>query len=179
MSRPRTVLIGLFASITALGLESSVHPGLFAQATHSQRIVSLNRMGLTITNYGFLGSNFINRSPSLEYPNGTGYEHLPHGGLWIGASAVDDAGAFHGVTTACLDMFQGSSSTSATEFSPARTGFEIRSMIPSSPFYSADAVSEEDALSWYTDALARQAAGNPGSRPACEAVPSTRRSAGR
>ncbi|HVP39258.1 MAG TPA: hypothetical protein VMS93_08770, partial [Candidatus Saccharimonadales bacterium] len=47
-----------------------------------------NRMGLTITNYGFFGTNLTDRQPSMEYPLGTGYEHLVRAGLWVGARAL-------------------------------------------------------------------------------------------
>ncbi|OLD80876.1 MAG: hypothetical protein AUI33_01475 [Ignavibacteria bacterium 13_1_40CM_2_61_4] len=83
----------------------------------------------------FIGNNFVSRSPSLEYPRASGYEHLPDGGLWVGAQSSDTSGIFIGVTTASLDMSQGASSQSASEFSPSSNGIWVRSDIPSSPFY--------------------------------------------
>ena len=47
-------------------------------------ITDNNRVGLTVTNYGFFGNNFTSRSPSFEFPLGTGYEHMVRGGLWVG-----------------------------------------------------------------------------------------------
>ena len=32
------------------------------------RVTDNNLVGMTISNYGFLGNNFVSRSPSLEYP---------------------------------------------------------------------------------------------------------------
>ena len=52
------------------------------------RVTDSNLMGITVTNYGFIGNNFFSRTPSMEYPLGTGYEHLVRGGLWVGARAV-------------------------------------------------------------------------------------------
>ena len=72
------------------------------------KVTDSNLVGMTVTNYGFLGNNFISRSPSLEYPLGAGYEHLVRGGLWIGALAQDELGGFTGVSTGALDGSQGS-----------------------------------------------------------------------
>src|SRR5437899_984708 len=74
---------------------------------YAARLANRNRVGLTVTNYGFCGNNFTSRSPSLEFPLGSGYEHMSRAGLWIGALAVTDTGAFTGVTTALVDAAQG------------------------------------------------------------------------
>src|SRR6185503_8550966 len=161
MIRSSTRLFAVFAVIAMLSLDAGSGPGLSAQASYSQRVLSGNSVGLTVSNFGFFGNNFTSRNPSMEYPYGTGYEHLVHGGLWIGASALDDAGAFLGVTTGCLDISQGIAPQGATEFTPVRTGVTIRSSSIASPFYSPDAVSQMDALSWYGDGTVRQASGNP------------------
>ena len=54
----------------------------------------LNLMSVNLTNYGFVGNNFTSKTPSMEYPVGTGHEHLVRGGLWIGSLAADANGAF-------------------------------------------------------------------------------------
>ena len=59
----------------------------------------LNQMSMNITNYGFIGNNFTSRTPSMEYPVGSGHDHLVRGGLWVGALAADPNGAFIGVTS--------------------------------------------------------------------------------
>ena len=46
---------------------------------YSIRVTDDNLMGITITNYGFVGNNFTSRSPSLEYPLGSGFEHMVRG----------------------------------------------------------------------------------------------------
>ncbi len=125
------------------------------------RISVANLMGVTVTNYGFIGNNFISRAPSMEYPLGSGFEHLVHGGLWVGAQAVDDRGVFVGVTTASLDMTQGSLPQAATEFTPAGNSIAERSILPSSPFYSPEAVSEQDLIALYSDRPARSTSNNP------------------
>ena len=63
----------------------------------------LNLMAINLTNYGFIGNNFSARTPSMEYPVGTGHDHLVRGGLWVGAIAVDEDGVFTGVTAGAID----------------------------------------------------------------------------
>lgn len=122
---------------------------------YAVRVTDNNLVGMTITNYGFLGNNFVSRSPSLEYPLGTGYEHLVRGGLWFGASAIDDAGAFTGVVTGTVDGVQGGNSQSATEFTPASREITSRSNLLNNKFYNPAAVSELDLVSRFSDRPAR------------------------
>ncbi len=117
----------------------------------SLRVANNNLVGVTITNYGFIGNNFVSRAPSLEYPLGTGYEHMVRGGLWIGAQAVDDSGAFTGVVTGTVDGAQGSASAGATEFTPAGLDVRVRSTLPNNRFFHPDAVSELDFISQFSD----------------------------
>jgi hypothetical protein len=126
---------------------------------YALRVTDNNLIGLTITNYGFYGNNFISRSPSLEYPLGLGFEHMVRGGLWIGARAVDGVGAFTGVVTGAVDGSQGSASQSATEYTPAGTEIKTRSTLPNSKFFNRQAVSELDLISEFSDQPARTASG--------------------
>jgi hypothetical protein len=129
------------------------------------RVTDNNLVGMTVTNYGFIGNNFISRSPSLEYPLGLGFEHLVRGGLWIGAHAVDGGGSFTGVTTGTVDGNQGTASQGATEFTPA--GLEIKSLsrLPNNKFFNPNAVSELDLISNFSDRPARTSSGNEDHRP--------------
>ena len=124
------------------------------------RVMEQNLMGLSITNYGFIGNNFVTRSPSMEYPLGTGYEHLVRGGLWIGGLAVDDQGAFTGVTTGAVDGSQGSASANATEFTPVSESISARSTLPNSRYFNRAAVSELDYISTFWDGIPKRATGN-------------------
>src|SRR5262249_32376384 len=105
--RSGLLLIGLFACTPASAATAYVAP-----------LPNRNRLGLTVTNSGFFGNNFTSRSPSLEFPLGSGFEHMSRAGLWIGAQALDQDGAFTGVTTALVDAIQGNASAGETEFSP-------------------------------------------------------------
>ena len=55
-----------------------------AQPAYKVKISNNNLVGITVSNYGFFGNNFVSRSPSFEYPLGSGFEHMVRGGLWIG-----------------------------------------------------------------------------------------------
>jgi hypothetical protein len=127
---------------------------------YSLTVTDINRVGLTVTNYGFFGNNFNSRSPSLEFPLGSGYEHMSRAGLWVGAVAIADTGAFTGVSSAIVDNAQGSNAQTETEFTPAGTGLVERSRIPFSPFFSRDAISDQDLEASYSDQPPKLPSGN-------------------
>jgi hypothetical protein len=124
-----------------------------------QKIADGNRVHMTATNYGFFGNNFINRTASLEYPAGLGYEHLVRGGVWVGARAQDALGTFVGVTAGAMDAAQGPSSPEASEWTPGDQAILRRSTSPASPYYDARAISDLDLVSRYNDASPTRAAG--------------------
>ena len=120
----------------------------------------LNLMSMNVTNYGFLGNNFTVRTPSMEYPVGSGHEHLVRGGLWVGALAIGPDSVFAGVTTGAKDGSVGSSSASATEFSPEGDHIDVRSSLPNNRRYSPLAVSERDLRADFDDFLPKRALNN-------------------
>jgi hypothetical protein len=120
----------------------------------------VNRVGLAITNYGFLGNNFNSRSPSFEFPLGSGYEHMSRAGLWVGAVALDDQGLFTGVSAGIVDNVQGSSGAAETEFTPAGNAIRQRSRISNNRFFSPEAVSDQDFEATWSDLPARDPSGN-------------------
>ena len=132
--------------------------GLGAPVT---RITAANRIAATLSNYGEVGNNFVSTAASLEFPYGTGYEHLIHGGLWFGANAVDSAGAFVGVVSGCLDSPPGIYPPPLSEFTATGTAFVVRSTNLASPYYDPLAVSEEDLMVLYDDATVVHASYNP------------------
>jgi hypothetical protein len=136
----------LIAVLGGLGMESSA----FAQAPLASQVTDHNRIGLTVTNYAAFGNNFVSRSPSFEFPVGTGYEHLTHAGLWIGARARRNGSDRVGVSTAAIDAALGVATATGTEFTPF-TGFARRSSLTQSVFYDPAAVSEFDLLCSYRD----------------------------
>ena len=140
--------------------ESAVPAGVAAaqaeSISYAVRVTDNNQMGITITNYGFIGNNFTSRSPSMEYPLGTGYEHMVRGGLWIGAQDLDDRIS---VVTGTVDGAAGSTALLATEFTPAGNEIAVRSTLPYSKFYDRAAISEQDFIGLYSDQPAKRAAG--------------------
>ena len=76
----RRIVLAVVVATTLLGLAPFAH----AATRYVVRLANRNRIGLTVTNYGFFGNNFVSRSPSFEYPLGAGFEHMVRGGLWIG-----------------------------------------------------------------------------------------------
>jgi hypothetical protein len=142
-----------FTRVTAVALLAlAAVPATASAQTYSMRIADGNRVGMTTTNFGCFGNNFVSRAPSMEFPLGAGYEHLVYGGLWIGARARDADGAFTGVTTAVVDVAQGLSLANGTEYSPV-TPITVRSSRPAHPFYHPDAVSELDHVMRFTDTV--------------------------
>ena len=112
-------------------------------------IAHINKMGVTVTNYGVLGTNFTSRAASMEYPYGSGYQHLVRGGLWVGAVRPDSG--FTGVTTATMDAAAGQIAYAGDEFVPAANAICRRSCDPNNPYYTPDAVSEMDYISEFVD----------------------------
>jgi hypothetical protein len=156
-----TVLLLFGLAFAALPFHAGpAHAGAAADSIlYATRTANNNLMGVTLTNYGFLGNNFINRSASLEYPRGSQYEHMARGGLWVGAQAQDALGSFTGVTTACVDGSVGTAPADQTEFTPAGLEVTARSTLPNSPYYDPAAVSELDTDCWFSDLPARSGSG--------------------
>jgi hypothetical protein len=148
--RPRAfVRLALLALLPLLG---ALAPEADAQISYKVRITNNNLVGLTTTNYGFFGNNFTSRSPSFEYPLGTGYEHMVRGGLWIGGlTQFSGTGEDLRVSTAAVDGSQGSASASGTEYTPLGNQIFERSKLPNSPLFSPLAVSEQDFITEFVD----------------------------
>ncbi len=126
-------------------------PAARAQARYQARITDANRVGLTVTNYGFFGNNFTSRTPSMEYPLGEGLEHLSRAGLWIGGLAITDTGEELRVSHAAIDNAQGTNQVNETEFTPLAGGLVARSRLVTSKFFSRDAVSDQDFVGTFSD----------------------------
>jgi hypothetical protein len=139
----------------ATAAPTAVQEAAVDSVRYNTKITNNNLVGVTVSNYGFIGNNFVSRAPSFEYPLGSNNEHLVRAGIWIGAQAIDDQGAFNGVTTGAIDGSAGSSSQAATEYTPA--GLEIleRSSLTNSPNFDRHSISEEDLVGSFSDEPAR------------------------
>lgn len=148
------------AAIVAVLLLASLATNALAQSrAFVARLANRNRVGVTVTNYGFFGNNFTSRSPSFEFPLGSGYEHMSRAGLWIGAQALSDTSSFTGVSAALADAIQGGASADQTEFTPLGDVVSERSRIQNSRVYSPAAISDQDLICSYTDATPKRAIG--------------------
>jgi len=153
--RPRTPAVLLAAAL----LVALAAPLAAQEVRYQARISTANRVGLTLTNYGFFGNNFTSRTPSMEYPLGEGLEHLSRAGLWVGGLAVTDTGLALRVSQAAVDNAQGSNQVSDTEFTPLPGGIVERSRLITSRLYSPDAVSDQDFVGSFTDRPGRAGSG--------------------
>jgi hypothetical protein len=154
MRRPhknfRAVRLVHLAALLLL-LARSTGPAGAQEVRYQAKITNANRVGLTVTNYGFFGNNFNSRSPSMEYPLGEGLEHLSRAGLWIGARAISDTGEVLRVSQGAIDNAQGSNQLNDVEYTPLPVSMVERSRIKNSKFYSPDAVSDQDFVALYSD----------------------------
>ena len=154
----------LRAATAALLLASLHHPRPARAADADAPLYDLvlsdaNRVGLTVTNYGFFGNGFISRSPSFEFPLGSGFEHMSRAGLWVGAIALTESTQFTGVTSGISDAAQGTGGQSETEFTPADGGIVQYSRIQNHRHYSPRALSDLDLVCRYRDRPGRPHSG--------------------
>ncbi|MDZ4757741.1 MAG: hypothetical protein SGJ10_06325 [Bacteroidota bacterium] len=123
--------------------------------TNAQTFKNLNtsagRLGVNFTNTGTVGRPDVvansKLGPSMEYPIGSGIEHLFEGGLWLGCMVNGQV------------QLSSSAIESARGYSTGATGYEFtpnglfgeRSTLPSSSNYRSDAVSHQDFVINFTD----------------------------
>ena len=157
----RAVALAL-ALASAASRPATAAPAAADSIRYWTALADVNLVGLTVTNYGFLGTNFNSRTPSFEYPLGSGYEHMSRGGLWIGALALSDTGAFIGVSTGIVDNSQGSNALNETEFTPTGTTIEETSRIANSAVFSPTALSDQDLNTTFSDEPGRPPRGYQG-----------------
>jgi len=133
--------------------------GLLSSKIVSFKYTSIGNMRLNVTNFGLFGTSFsryIDPStgqpyPSMEYPKFSKIERLYKGGLWVGAKTP----LGKTVTTGAVDETSVTpGSTQGFEFLPSPSISDTiieKSSIITSPYYSPDAISEQDFYCSYTD----------------------------
>ena len=118
------------------------------------KFTRIGNIAITVTNFGSIGHGFRlwPQQPSMQYPRGSGIEHLFVGGLWVGAGS-DGAGGGTRVTTGAVDV--SSIRTGVSEGFEFTTGTDSRvlerSSLPDDPFYDPKAISHQDFLADFTD----------------------------
>ena len=134
-------------SLACLGNLHAQAPDVF-----DEKVTTAANIGATITNLGMIGNAFsgsfnVQGFPSLEYPVGSGVEHVFDGGLWIGGIKNGQVS----VSTGAVDDPSG--------YSTGKRGFEFTSKSPlrersslfDSPFFSPDALAHQEYYSTFTD----------------------------
>jgi hypothetical protein len=122
-----------------------------AQIPFEQKATSVGRLGVNISNVGTIGrpdvSTNTQGNPSMEFPIGSGIEHLFEAGLWIGAY-VDGQ---QRVSTSSLEAAKGYSTGAAGFEFTSVSGITERSILSGSPKYSGSAISHQDFVVQFTD----------------------------
>lgn len=118
------------------------------------KFTTIGNIGMTITNFGTIGNRFLTRpvQPSVQYPKGSGIEHISLAGLWIGAISQKEGIAK--VSTAATDVnpSSGQSVTLGYELTnEAGAGIAVRSSLPFDQYYHQQAVSHQDFVMDFTD----------------------------
>lgn len=108
---------------------------------------TIGNIGVTVTNFGLIGNGVNEYQPSCEYPLGSTIEMMPRGGLWVGAKKD----GVERVSTAIVDGAY-AAGQEGFEFAAAiEDGVIERSTIETSPFYSLDAISQQDFVCTFYD----------------------------
>lgn len=133
-----------------------------------RKFTSVGNIGLTITNFGTIGTrnSLWPQQPSCEYPRGSRIEHIYQGGLWVGAlmkteNPADARNNQFLVTTAANDRssssrrggegneFNAQGRDSITELS------SLADVRPSTSQFSPLAVSHQDLIAEFSDRFTR------------------------
>lgn len=136
-----------------------------SQAVHSQslskvadddgsKFTTIGNIGMTITNFGTIGNRFLTRpvQPSVQYPKGSGIEHLSLAGIWIGAVSQRDGD--RRVSTAATDVNPGAGQSVTLGYeltNDVGAGITVRSSLPFDQYYDQNAVSHQDFVMDFTD----------------------------
>jgi hypothetical protein len=124
---------------------------LFAQ--FEEKTINIGNIGVNVTNAGTVGRPNVRNDPqgppSMEYPRGSGVEHLFEAGLWIGAIKNGQIS----VSTGAVDDASGYAVGKAGfEFSPLPGApVATRSSLPGSQFFSTAARSHLEYVLQFTD----------------------------
>ncbi len=120
-----------------------------------QNYTTVGNIGLTVTNFGTIGDRnaYWPNQPSCEYPRGSRIEHMYQGALWVGA-LNRSTGQVH-VSTGSSDRVSTTTGKGIEFISLSGTTLTQRSTLSESPFFDPNAVSHQDFLADYTDAVPR------------------------
>lgn len=143
-------VLSIIAFASAMVL--SVSPESNAQQVFERKAVEVSNMGISFTNVGTIGRPNVRTvrvgEPSMEYPRGSGTEHLFEAGIWLGASVDGNIR----VSTSSITTSGGySQGAPGFEFTNDGILFSERSSLENSPNFSPVAVSHQDLVTRFTD----------------------------
>ncbi len=123
----------------------------------NSKFTNIGNLAITVSNYGVFGHGFRlwPQQPSMQYPRGSGIEHVFVGGLWVGVGPTTTGGiGGTRVTTGAVDV-------SSLRTSGASEGFEFttttdsrvveRSGLADNRFYDPKSISHQDFIADFTD----------------------------
>lgn len=122
------------------------------QLVFERRAADVSNLGISFTNVGTIGRPNVRNVPvglpSMEYPRGTGIEHLFEAGIWLGANI---GGEIRVSTSAVTNAAGYSQGAAGFEFTNNGQLFTERSTLTDNPNYSPVAVSHQDLVTEFTD----------------------------
>ncbi|MFU8860071.1 MAG: hypothetical protein ACNA8K_06585 [Cyclonatronaceae bacterium] len=140
------------ALMLLVALMLSLVSSLQAQQVFERKAVEVSNLGISFTNVGTIGRPNVRNQPvglpSMEYPRGSGTEHLFEAGFWLGAVV---GGEIRVSTSAVTNPAGYSTGTAGFEFTNDGTPFLERSSLEDSENFSPVAVSHQDLIAEFSD----------------------------
>ncbi len=133
-------------------LSGFIHESVNAQQVFDRRAVEVSNLGISYTNVGTIGRPNVRNQPiglpSMEFPRGSGTEHLFEAGIWLGA-LVD--GQIRVSTSSVTNPSGYSQGAAGFEFTNDGTLIIERSSLQDSPVFNPAAVSHQDLIAEFSD----------------------------
>lgn len=129
-----------------------INTDIFAQNVFERKAVEVSNLGISFTNVGTIGRPNVRDVrvgvPSMEYPMGSGTEHLFEAGIWLGANVNGEIRVSTSAVTNAAGYTQG---VAGFEFTNDGTLFTERSSLEDNPNYSPVSISHQDLVAQFTD----------------------------
>lgn len=123
-----------------------------AQQVFERRAVTVSNLGISYSNVGTIGRPNVRNQPiglpSMEFPRGSGTEHLFEAGIWLGAR-VD--GQTRVSTSSVTNASGYNENVAGFEFTNDGTLFIERSSLPDNPNFNPSAISHQDLVAEFSD----------------------------
>jgi hypothetical protein len=123
-----------------------------AQNVFERKAVEVSNLGISFTTVGTVGRPNVRNvpvgEPSMEYPRGSGTEHLFEAGIWLGANVNGEIRVSTSAVTNSAGYSQGAA---GFEFTNNGQLFLQRSSLVNDPNYSPVAISHQDLIAQFTD----------------------------